>query len=204
MQTVLMWVDRRKALPAQQILAAEGGPAAELPRNLLDGIVATEERELSGIWSTASGALVGFRSEHALKSTRAPDFDPHRFVRSTDTVYVAAPAHRQALVAPMVVGLVNDVRFATFARDAVGNAARPVLLALDELANIAPIPDLPSMVSEGGGQGLVTLACFQDLSQAPAALARARGGISLALRHDGGTSGHRRRAHARRTLAARR
>jgi type IV secretion system protein VirD4 len=167
MQTVLLWVDRRKALPAQQILAAQGGPAAELPRNLLDGIVATEERELSGIWSTASGALAGFRSEHALESTRAPDFDPDHFVRSTDTVYVAAPAHRQALVAPMVVGLVNDVRFSTFARDAAGTAATPpVLLALDELANIAPIPDLPSMVSEGGGQGLVTLACFQDLSQA--------------------------------------
>ena len=41
-----------------------------------------------------------------------------------------------------------------------------MVLALDELANIAPVPDLPSMVSEGGGQGLVTLACLQDLSQA--------------------------------------
>jgi len=41
-----------------------------------------------------------------------------------------------------------------------------VLLALDELANIAPLPDLPAMISEGGGQGLVTIACFQDLSQA--------------------------------------
>ena len=47
-----------------------------------------------------------------------------------------------------------------------GPAAPPVVLALDELANIAPLPELPSMVSEGGGQGLVTLACFQDLSQA--------------------------------------
>ena len=34
------------------------------------------------------------------------------------------------------------------------------------MANIAPLPALPSMVSEGGGQGLVTLACLQDLSQA--------------------------------------
>ena len=41
-----------------------------------------------------------------------------------------------------------------------------MLLALDEVANIAPLPDLPAMVSEGGGQGVITLACFQDLSQA--------------------------------------
>ena len=34
------------------------------------------------------------------------------------------------------------------------------------MANIAPVPDLPAMVSEGGGQGLLVLACLQDLSQA--------------------------------------
>ncbi len=45
-------------------------------------------------------------------------------------------------------------------------AGAPVLLALDEVANIAPIPDLPAMVSEGASQGLLVLACLQDLSQA--------------------------------------
>jgi type IV secretory pathway TraG/TraD family ATPase VirD4 len=39
-------------------------------------------------------------------------------------------------------------------------------MALDELANIAPLPDLPAMVSEGGGQRVLTLGCLQDLSQA--------------------------------------
>jgi type IV secretion system protein VirD4 len=70
----------------------------------------------------------------------------------------------------MVVGLVEDIRQACYARSADrGDQQRsdpPVLLALDEVANIAPIPDLPAMISEGGGQGLVTLACLQDLSQA--------------------------------------
>jgi hypothetical protein len=41
-----------------------------------------------------------------------------------------------------------------------------VVFALDEVANIAPLPDLPSIVSEGAGQGLLVLACLQDLSQA--------------------------------------
>ena len=174
MGTVLGWVDRRRALPAQQLLS---GTEAGLARDLLDGIVTTDERELSGIWSIASGALGGFRSEEALAATRDPDFDPTVFVGSTDTVYIAAPAHHQALVAPLVVGLLDDVRRASYARSAdtgpaagpttgVPRGGPPVLLALDELANIAPLPDLPAMVSEGGGQGVVTLACFQDLSQA--------------------------------------
>jgi hypothetical protein len=170
MRTLLTWVDRRQALPAQQILAGEPGRSTALGRNLLDGIVSTDERELSAIWSTTSGALTGFRTDDTLEVTARPNFDPDQFVRSSDTIYIAAPAHRQALVAPMVVGLIADIRQATYARSATrsptGSSDLPVLLALDEVANIAPIPDLPSMISEGGGQGLVTLACLQDLSQA--------------------------------------
>ena len=181
MRTVLTWVDRHQALPAQQRLAGAPGRTTELARNLLDGIASTESRELSGIWSTASGALHGFRSDQALASTVDPTFDPGRFVESSDTIYIAAPAHQQALVAPMVVGLVEDIRRAAYARHAsvvdgtmspVSPASPerppfpPLMLALDEVANIAPLPDLPAMISEGGGQGVVTLACFQDLSQA--------------------------------------
>jgi type IV secretory pathway TraG/TraD family ATPase VirD4 len=61
---------------------------------------------------------------------------------------------------------VGDVRDATYARARTGCSSPPTLLALDEVANIAPIPDLPAMVSEGAGQGLLVLACLQDLSQA--------------------------------------
>jgi hypothetical protein len=61
------------------------------------------------------------------------------------------------------VGLVEELVHATYDRHDQG--AR-LLLALDELANVAPLPRLASIVSEGGGQGVLTLACLQDLSQA--------------------------------------
>jgi type IV secretory pathway TraG/TraD family ATPase VirD4 len=170
MRTVLTWVDRRKSLPAQIVLAGAPGGVADLAANALEGLAATDERELSGIWSTASGVLAGFRTERALAATVDPNFDADRFARSADTIYICAPAHRQALVAPLVVGLIEDVRNAAYRRAAVGNPEGgrppPVLLALDEVANIAPLPTLPSMISEGGGQGVVTLASLQDLSQA--------------------------------------
>ncbi len=170
MRTVLTWVDRRKSLPALTILASTPGGIADLAAHALEGLAATDERELSGIWSTASGALTGFRTERALAVTVDPDFNPDEFAASADTIYICAPAHRQAQVAPMVVGLVEDVRNAAYQRAAShlpGEPRRPpVLLALDEVANIAPLPHLPSMISEGGGQGVVTLASLQDLSQA--------------------------------------
>ncbi len=125
MRTVLAWVDRRRALPAQQVLAGATGGDTGIARDVLDGIVTTDERELSGIWSTASGALGAFRSEQALAATSDPDFDPSAFVASGDTVYVAAPAHHQSLVAPLVVGLIDDVRRAAYARAAAGLRRTP-------------------------------------------------------------------------------
>jgi type IV secretion system protein VirD4 len=169
--TVLSWVDRRNAATALGILDRNG---AVRPGDLLAGIAATDPREQSGIWSTASGVLAAYRSEAALATTVAPDFDAGAFCDSSATLYICATGRHQAVAAPLVVGLLTDIRTAAYARSAAsaesaptaGNRPAPVLLALDEVANIAPIPDLPGMVSEGAGQGLLTLACLQDLSQA--------------------------------------
>ncbi len=170
LETVLSWVDRRNAATALGILDRNG---AARPGDLLAGIAATDPREQSGIWSTASGVLAAYRSETALATTVSPDFDAGAFCDSSATLYICATGRHQGVAAPLVVGLITDIRTAAYARSAavpdraagVGRPA-PVVLALDEVANIAPIPDLPGLVSEGAGQGLLTLACLQDLSQA--------------------------------------
>jgi type IV secretory pathway TraG/TraD family ATPase VirD4 len=138
---------------------------------VLDGIATTAPAEQSGIWSTAAGVLAVYRSEAALALTDAPNFEPAAFVSSRDTVYVVASSHHQRVAAPMIVALLEEICTATFAeagRRAWSNARLdpPVMYLLDEVANIAPLPALPSIVSEGGGQGLVVVACLQDLSQA--------------------------------------
>ncbi|MGH8979966.1 MAG: type IV secretory system conjugative DNA transfer family protein, partial [Acidimicrobiales bacterium] len=122
-------------------------------------------RERSGIFSTASGVLAAYRSETALRSASRPNFSAEAFASSADTIYICAPAQAQEQLAPVVICLLEALRHAIFARPA--NAA-PVVFALDEVANIAPLPSLPALAAEGGGQGLVTLACLQDLSQARA------------------------------------
>jgi type IV secretory pathway TraG/TraD family ATPase VirD4 len=71
-------------------------------------------------------------------------------------------------MAPVVVAFLEQVRAATYRSASEGTLRLPVTFVLDEVANVAPLPDLPAMVSEGGGQGLLTLACLQDLSQARA------------------------------------
>ncbi|MHB8438462.1 MAG: type IV secretory system conjugative DNA transfer family protein [Acidimicrobiales bacterium] len=171
MTQVLSWVDRRQGAPALRTLEES---SFGVPADLLSGIVATEAREQSGIWSTASGVLSAYRSESALATTRDVDFDPAAFCASRDTLYICATGRHQQLAAPLVVGLLTEIRAAAYARAAAligttrSESAPSVVFALDEVANIAPLPDLPAMVSEGGGQGVLTLACLQDLSQARA------------------------------------
>ncbi len=113
-------------------------------------------------WSppTAPRPLSPRPGRHPWTSTRSA---PGR-TRSTS----ARRGRRQRQFAPLVVAMVGDVRDAAYTRSRDGSAGPPTLLALDEVANIAPIPDLPAMVSEGAGQGLLVLACLQDLSQARA------------------------------------
>lgn len=167
MRQVVHWVDRRDGAPALEVLSRRCGEEA-VPTDVLAGILATDAREQSGIWSTASGVLAAYRSEAALASTEPPYLDADLFCRGRHTLYVCAPGSEQQLVAPLVVGLVSHVRDATYRRARHGVVDPPVLLALDEVANIAPLPDLPSLVTDGPGQGLLTLACLQDLSQARA------------------------------------
>ncbi len=137
---------------------------------LLRGVLASEERERSSIWSTASGLFSGVRTEAARNSARESPLDLDAFLSGPHHLHIVAPSRYQAVSVPLVVGLIDEIVHATYDRHHDG--AR-VLLALDELANVAPLPRLANIVSEGGGQGVLTLACLQDLSQA-----RARWGSS--------------------------
>jgi type IV secretory pathway TraG/TraD family ATPase VirD4 len=130
---------------------------------LLRGVMATEERERSSIWSTAAGLFAGVRTEAARSSAREAPLDIDEFLRGPHQLHIVAPSRHQAVSTPLVVGLIEELVHATYDRHHEG--AR-LLLALDELANVAPLPRLASIVSEGGGQGVLTLACLQDLSQA--------------------------------------
>jgi len=162
---VLRWVLRADLDPAG--LALEDHDAS-VANDVLVGIAKTDTRERSSIFSATAGVLAAYNADATRHTAANPNFDPDRFVQSTDTIYITAPAHRQALCAPLVVGLLEQIRHATYTRAAAGMHAGspPVFFCLDEVANIAPIHDLPALVSEAGGQGLHVLVCLQDLSQA--------------------------------------
>ena len=159
LSTLLGWIHRRESWVALDHLSAH--PRSAIAHNLLAGLQTTDSRELSGIWSTADSVLAAYRSHTLVQAADHPNFDPAAFVQSEDTVHIVAPADRAAQHAPVICALLDQIR-----QHALRVSHRPMLWALDEVANIAPLPNLPSIVADAGSQGLLVVACLQDLSQA--------------------------------------
>jgi type IV secretory pathway TraG/TraD family ATPase VirD4 len=165
---VLRWVLRGELdVPTQTLSDHEQA----VPGDVLAGIARTDPRERSSIFSATAGALAAYNADATRRAAGRANFEPDKFVASSDTIYITAPAHDQALCAPLVVGLLEQIRHSVYAHARAERPSQrraPLLMCLDELANIAPIHDLPALISEAGGQGLHVLACLQDLSQARA------------------------------------
>ncbi len=148
-----------------------------IAEKVLRGLLQTEDRELSGIFSTAAGILSAYRSEKVINSSKNTNFSVKNFVKSGDTLYIASDSDDQSRIAPVVVSLLEEIKTETYKYhaelDGMGlpsNDLRraPVLFALDEFANCAPLPNISGLIAEGGGRGVLTLACLQDLSQGEA------------------------------------
>jgi type IV secretory pathway TraG/TraD family ATPase VirD4 len=152
-------VDRRHVDDARAILTTRYGEDHPSVAGL-EGVLAASEKELASIWSTTSGMLLGLRTEAARQVSHYAPLDIDAFLAAGAHLHIVSPSRAQAVSVPLVVGLVDEIVARAYQRP------ESLLLALDELANVAPLPQLAGIVSEGGGQGVVTLACLQDLSQA--------------------------------------
>jgi type IV secretion system protein VirD4 len=168
-EEVLRWTLRQDTATALEVLAKEGH---EIAADVLIGIERTDTRERSSIFSATAGVLAAYNADATRATAKNPNFDPQAFARGTDTIYITAPEHKQAQCAPLIVGLLEQIRHATY-QHAAKKQQRPrlhsatrMLWALDEIANIAPIHDLPALVSQAGGQNLQVMIGLQDLSQA--------------------------------------
>lgn len=95
-------------------------------------------------------------------------FDPTRFHTTRDTLYLLSRSGKTALSAPIFTALVTAIeRRARLeaGHTAAGRIDPPLTLVLDEIANIAPIRDLDSLMSDGGGRGVICWPFVQSRRQ---------------------------------------
>lgn len=98
-----------------------------------------------------------------------PGFDVDRFVaRGRDTLYVLSEGGDHVSTAPLVTAFVSAIIAAGRRRSQHSPSRKldPMLtFVLDELANVAPIPELGMLLSDGGGRGMSTWALVQSFGQ---------------------------------------
>ena len=173
-EEVLLWTLRQDIAPALEILADAD---AHIAASVLVGIERTDARERSSIFSAAAGVLSAYNADAARATATDPNFDPDRFARSTDTIYITAPEQYQALCAPLIVGLLEQIRHSDLPTPPSSGPPGPRCSGRSTRSpNIAPIHDMPALVSQAGGQNLQVDDRPTGPLPGPNTLGRGRGG----------------------------
>ncbi|CEH01630.1 type IV secretory system conjugative DNA transfer family protein [Propionibacterium freudenreichii] len=135
-------------------------------------MIDADPRARDSIWqgvSLALAALADPRVLDAVSPAADEQFGPEAFIRDKGTLYLlatgAGAGNSAALVAAFVEDLVETARRIA-ARSPGARLDPPLLLALDEIGNLAPLPSLPTLMAEGGGTGITTMPVLQSLAQA--------------------------------------
>lgn len=171
-KTLYQWaLNPTLAADAVRVLSSHPG-AAEGWADSLDAMVQADPRTRDSIWqgvSLAFSALADPRVLDAVSPGPGEEFDPEEFLLGNGTLYLlatgAGAGASSALVAAFIEDLVETARKIA-ARSPGARMDPPLLLALDEIGNLAPLPSLPTLMAEGGGTGITPLPVLQSLAQA--------------------------------------
>ena len=171
-KTLYQWaLNPTLAADAVRILSSHPG-AAEGWADSLDAMVQADPRTRDSIWqgvSLAFSALADPRVLDAVSPGPGEEFDPEEFLLGNGTLYLlatgAGAGASSALVAAFIEDLVETARKIA-ARSPGARMDPPLLLALDEIGNLAPLPSLPTLMAEAGGTGITPLPVLQSLAQA--------------------------------------
>jgi type IV secretion system protein VirD4 len=167
MGSVMRWLDNADLTEheVEDLLAEADEPGAlQAFRAVRD----FEDRQRSSVYATAQQVLFAYSDPRVLDSATGSDYTPARLLDGgSNTLYLCSPAHEQERLRPIFATLVRElVGVAYEAATATGRPLDPpLLLVLDELANIAPIANLDEVASTGAGQGIQLVSIVQDLSQ---------------------------------------
>ena len=136
----------------------------------LEAAIRQDPRYKAGVTGQVLQALEPFRLPHIRRMcdvSTAESFDPVELLRSSGTVWMLGSESHQRQAAGVCTALTAAI--VEVARELGRDEGRlrpPLLLALDEAVNVAPIPRLEQLLSTGGGSGIQTIVVLQSLAAA--------------------------------------
>lgn len=165
MSDVVRWVDEQEVPVVEAVLEELDVTEA------LQAARATwrrDERQRSSVYTTAETVIEAFADPVVAASAARSDIDPGRLCREgAHTLYLCAPARHQQRFQPLFSGLVTEVLDAAVELAVARGAPLdpPLLVVLDEAANVAPLGDLDVLAATAAGHGVQLVTVWQDLAQ---------------------------------------
>jgi type IV secretion system protein VirD4 len=162
---VVRWVNTQEEREVTAALKAAGTPEA-----LVAGQASwrREPRQKSSVYTTAETILIAYEDPAVARSAIGCDFTSgDLFDGGNHTLYVAAPSHEQKRLRPLFQTLLESVINRAYELSSRRGDALdpPLLIVLDEAANIAPLPELDTLASTASAHGIQLVSIFHDLSQ---------------------------------------
>jgi type IV secretion system protein VirD4 len=159
------WLARREVDEPLEILEAMASFSGDQWAAELRGVAGTPPREQGSFYSAAETALAATSNPHVLRSCTGTDMDAAEFLTTCSTLFIVSPSEHQAAVAPLIAALIESIVATAYELHRAGRLHHRVLLSLDELANIAPLPMLGSIASQGTSQGVSMTWGAQSMAQ---------------------------------------
>jgi type IV secretion system protein VirD4 len=174
MADVVRWVDTQEEEEVRWGLEQTDDQAA---LTAFDASTLRDERTRSSIYTTAETILAAYADPGVLASALTAELQAERLLDGGHhTAYLCAPAHEQRRLQPLFATLVQEIVACAYehATQTGKPIDPPLLIVLDECANIAPLRELATLASTGAGQGIQLVSVFQDMAQISAVYGRDR------------------------------
>jgi type IV secretion system protein VirD4 len=174
MADVVRWIDAQEQ---DDVFAALDVAGDEAAITAFQASSLRDDRTRSGVYTTAETVLAAYADPGVLASALTSELRAERLLDGgAHTAYLCAPAHEQRRLQPLFATLVQEIVAVAYERSAQTGEplTPPLLLVLDECANIAPLRELATLASTGAGQGIQLVSVFQDMAQINAVYGRDR------------------------------
>lgn len=165
---ILKWATSPSEREAVDILARHGQQA--LSRALAAQHAAAPE-ERSASWRTAEQSFLALYDRRVAEifAPEKSNFDIEAWLRGGGTLFLIGEEDEGSALAPIMATFAQaiiDTAKKIAARMPNGRLDPPLGCFLDELANVAPLPQIPSFMSVSGSQNIFVVAVLQNLAQA--------------------------------------
>lgn len=159
---VLGWLDQNNAKEPLEILDNANAGAAY---HQLEAVTRLDDRNRGTTYMSAGSVLAAYRYPRVQQTASPGDLTAEGFFDGRpNTLYLVSADRHQRLLTPLIVAILSSLLHHR-AETRTSTPATRLRVLIDEAANIAPLRDLPRILSQAAGHDIQIATVWQTIAQ---------------------------------------